>query len=116
MTILGDNYRWIHGHLIRRPSNFSWVIKDKLAGSGRPMTYRQFLWLVAQGIDSIITVREGPLSSDWFINTNFAANSIEHVHLKRLWCSITRTVIQYNRFYGKTDRQRQTRSGSLCRW
>lgn len=76
MTILGDNYRWIHGHLIRRPTNFSWVIKDKLAGSGRPMTYRQFLWLVAQRIDSIITVREGPLSSDWF-----AANSIDHVHL-----------------------------------
>jgi len=81
MTILGDNYRWIHGLLIRRPTNFSWVIKDKLAGSGRPMTYRQFLWLVTQGIDSIITVREGPLSSDWFISTNFADNSIDHVHL-----------------------------------
>ena len=79
MTILGDNYRWIYGHLIRKPTNFSWVIKDKLAGSGRPTTYRQFLWLVAKGINSIITVREGPLSSDWFIN--FAANSIDHVHL-----------------------------------
>ncbi|MGB8935635.1 MAG: dual specificity protein phosphatase 23 [Candidatus Nitrosopolaris sp.] len=81
MTILGDNYRWIHGYIIRRPTNFSWVIKDKLAGSGRPMTYRQFLWLVAQGIDSIITVREGPLSSDWFINTNIAANLNDNVHL-----------------------------------
>ena len=81
MTLFGDYYRWIHGHLIRRPTNFSWVIKDKLAGSGRPMTYRQFLWLVAQGIDSIITVREGPLSSDWFNNSSFVANSIDHVHL-----------------------------------
>lgn len=81
MTILGDNYRWIHGYLIHRPTNFSWVIKDKLAGSGRPVTYRQFLWIVAQGIDSIITIREGPLSSDWFININVAANSIDYIHL-----------------------------------
>ncbi len=81
--MLGDIYRWIHACVIHRPTNFSWVIKDKLAGSGRPMTYRQFLWLVAQGIGSIITVREGPLSADWFIiNTNITANLIDHVHLK----------------------------------
>jgi len=81
MTTPGDVYRWIHARVIHRPTNFSWVIEDKLAGSGRPMTYRQFLWLVAQGIDSIITIREGPLSSDWFINTNMLANSIDHIHL-----------------------------------
>jgi atypical dual specificity phosphatase len=82
MTILGNNYRWIHAYVTRRPTNFSWVIKDKLAGSGRPLTYRQFLWLVAQGIGSIITVREGPLSTDWFINnTDITANLIDHVHL-----------------------------------
>ena len=83
MTMLGDIYRWIHACVIHRPTNFSWVIKDKLAGSGRPMTYRQFSWLVAQGIGSIITVRDGSLSADWFIiNTNITANLIDHVHLK----------------------------------
>jgi atypical dual specificity phosphatase len=81
MTLLGDSYRLIHGYLIRRPTNFSWVIKDKLAGSGRPMTYRQFSWIVAQGIDSIITAREAPLTSEWFNNSTFAANSIDHLHL-----------------------------------
>ncbi|MGC1930937.1 MAG: hypothetical protein WA667_18355 [Candidatus Nitrosopolaris sp.] len=63
MSIFGDIYFWIHASVVHRPTNFSWVVKDKLAGSGRPMTYRQFLWLVAQGIGSIITVREGPLSA-----------------------------------------------------
>jgi atypical dual specificity phosphatase len=46
------------------------------------MTYRQFLWIAAQGIDSIISVREGPLALKWFINSTFATNSIGHVHLK----------------------------------
>jgi atypical dual specificity phosphatase len=83
MTILGDVYRWIHARVIQRPTNFSWVIKDKLAGSGRPMTYRQFLWLVAQGFGSIITVREEPLPDRWFINNmDISANLIDHVHLK----------------------------------
>ena len=82
MTIIGDAYRWIHA-LINRPTNFSWVIKDKLAGSGRPMTYRQFLWLVAQGIDSIITVREEPLPKDWFIKTtNITGNDYLHLKVK----------------------------------
>ncbi len=56
MTRIGNAYRWIHAHLTTRPTNYSWVIKDKLAGSGIPVTYSQFLWVLAHGIKTIITV------------------------------------------------------------
>ena len=32
MTLIGNLFRWIHGKLSNRPTNFSWVIENKLAG------------------------------------------------------------------------------------
>jgi atypical dual specificity phosphatase len=42
------------------------VIKNGLAGSGLPLTFEQFKWLVNHGIGTIVTVREVPLPSHWF--------------------------------------------------
>ncbi len=87
MTRIGDAYRWVQAHVTTRPTNYSWVIKDKLAGSGIPMTYSQFLWVLAHGIKTIITVREVPLPAHWFTNniTRFYNNNgtnLEYLHLK----------------------------------
>ena len=86
MTRIGNAYRWIHGRFTSRPTNYSWVIKDELAGSGMPMTYSQFLWVLAHGIKTIITVREVPLPSHWFTNniSHFYnnGNSLEYLHVK----------------------------------
>jgi atypical dual specificity phosphatase len=70
-----------------RPTKYSWVIKDKLAGSGIPMTYSQFLWVLAHGIKTIITVREVPLPAHWLTNNinhyiNNNGNNLEYLHLK----------------------------------
>jgi atypical dual specificity phosphatase len=70
-----------------RPTRYSWVIKDKLAGSGIPMTYSQFLWVLAHGIKTIITVREVPLPAHWLTNNinhyiNNNGNNLEYLHLK----------------------------------
>jgi atypical dual specificity phosphatase len=77
MTKIGNTYRWLHGYLANRPTNFSWVIKDALAGSGMPMTYSQYLWLVKRGIKTIVTIREVPLPSEWLAN-----KAVDYFHLK----------------------------------
>ena len=78
MTKIGNAYRWIYGRMINKPTNFSWVIEDILAGSGMPMTYFQFLWVVAHGIKAIVTIREVPLPTQWFSD----GNSVDYFHLR----------------------------------
>ena len=62
--------------MMDRPTNFSWVIEGKLAGSGLPVTEDEFEWLVDQGIRSIVTVREVALPSHWFDGVD-----IDYLHL-----------------------------------
>ena len=84
MTKIGNAYRWMYGRVADRPTNFSWVIDGKLAGSGLPMTYSQFYWLIKHGIKTIITVREVPLPSKWFTESidNTGRNNINYLHLR----------------------------------
>lgn len=65
MTLIGDVYRWVYSKFSSRPTNFSWVIDNDLAGSGLPLSFDQFKWLVNHGIGTIVTVREIPLPSHW---------------------------------------------------
>jgi len=65
MTLIGDAYRWVYSKFISRPTNFSWVINNQLAGSGLPLTFDQFMWLVNHGIGTIVSVRELPIPLDW---------------------------------------------------
>lgn len=76
MTKIGDAYRWVHGRITERPTNFSWVIDGKLAGSGLPFSVDEFEWLLGRGIRSIVTVREVPLPSEWFNGSD-----ISYLHL-----------------------------------
>ncbi|HKQ22463.1 MAG TPA: dual specificity protein phosphatase 23 [Nitrososphaeraceae archaeon] len=66
MTLIGDAYRWLYSKFSSRPTNFSWVINNELAGSGLPLSFEQFKWLVDDGIRTVVTVREVPLPSHWF--------------------------------------------------
>lgn len=61
-----------------RPTNFSWIIENKLAGCGLPVTRDEFEWLIHNGIRSIVTVREVPLPSEWFDG----GNNIDYMHLQ----------------------------------
>jgi atypical dual specificity phosphatase len=83
MTKIGHAYRWMYGRVADRPTNFSWVIDGKLAGSGLPMTYSQFFWLIKHGTKTIITVREVPLPSNWFTDSidNLGRGNINYLHL-----------------------------------
>jgi atypical dual specificity phosphatase len=77
LTKIGDAYRWFHGRIAERPTNFSWVIEGKLAGCGLPVTDDEFEWLVDRGIKAIVTVREVPLPQGWF-----NGNDISYLHMK----------------------------------
>jgi atypical dual specificity phosphatase len=79
MTRIGNTYRWFHGRFANRPTNFSWVIEKKLAGSGMPVNLPQLLWVAKNGIKSVVTVRESPLPTSWLAGTS---HNLEYMHLK----------------------------------
>ena len=90
MTLIGNVYRWLYSKFSSRPTNFSWVINDGLAGSGLPLSFDQFQWLVKNGIRTIVTVREIPLPLRWLSDADIAnAHSkdktyekVNYLHLK----------------------------------
>lgn len=90
MTLIGDAYRWLYSKFISRPTNFSWVINNQLAGSGLPLTFDQFMWLVNHGIGTIVTVRELPLPLDWLSaddiksshSTGRTTKKLNYLHLR----------------------------------
>ncbi len=75
MTIYGDVWRKVHGTVTGRPDKFSWLIENKLAGSGIPTSTNEVEWVIDQGVKSIVTVREEPLDDDWVKDVNYL-----HVH------------------------------------
>lgn len=82
MTKIGEFYRKFHGRIISRPTNFSWVIPGKLAGSGLPSSYDHLLWLVKNNIKTIVTVREIPLPDAWFKKVNSFNLALESLFVK----------------------------------
>jgi atypical dual specificity phosphatase len=44
--------------VVGRPSNFSWLIADSVAGSGYPGGRRALRWLKARGIDTILSLTD----------------------------------------------------------
>lgn len=69
MVKISNVYRWIHGRITGKPTNFNWIIKGKVAGSVVPMSANEVKWLVEkQGIRSIVTIKEKPLQEQWFSN------------------------------------------------
>lgn len=48
-----------------RPWNFSWIIQGKLAGSCRPESKKDIIWLKNQGVKSIVGLTENPLDYEW---------------------------------------------------
>ena len=71
MTIYGDVWRKVHGTVTGKPDKFSWLIKNKLAGSAIPTSTDEVHWLMDQGIKSIVTIREEPLDTDWVKDVNY---------------------------------------------
>lgn len=67
--------RRIWSKVMNKPWNFGWVIKGRLAGSGRPMSRRDLQWMKSQGIEVIISLTEDPLPDRWI-----KQESVKYLH------------------------------------
>lgn len=65
MSKLGNLGRKVHGRIAKKPTNFSWVIDGRLAGSGMPTSLDEFEWVIRQGVSSIVTMTEDALPENW---------------------------------------------------
>ncbi len=57
-----------------KPSNFSWI-DDRVAASGRPMTFAQLKWIKSREIELIISLTGQPLPREWVEQLG-----IEYIH------------------------------------
>jgi len=67
----GNLWRKVHGKITKKPTNFSWLINNKLAGSGMPTSSTELQWVIRQGIKSVITMTENPLPESWVQNVKY---------------------------------------------
>jgi atypical dual specificity phosphatase len=74
MSKPGNVWRKVHGKITKRPTNFSWLLEEKLAGSGIPTSVDEFDWILQQGVKSIVTMTEDALPEKW-------VNEIEYLHV-----------------------------------
>ena len=71
MSKLGNLWRKVHGKITKKPTNFSWLINNKLAGSGMPTSSTELQWVIRQGIKSVITMTENPLPESWIQDVKY---------------------------------------------
>jgi len=74
MSKPGNMWRKVHGKITKRPTNFSWLIEEKLAGSGMPTSSDELEWILKQGVKSIVTMTEDALPQQWI-------REIEYLHV-----------------------------------
>jgi atypical dual specificity phosphatase len=67
----GNLWRRIHGKITKKPTNFGWLINNKLAGSGMPTSIAELDWIRKQGVKSIITMTENSLPESWIKDINY---------------------------------------------
>jgi atypical dual specificity phosphatase len=60
-----------------KPTFFGWVIEGRLAASGLPSSKGQLKWLENHGVDSILTLRETPLPTEWVAATKLSAKHVK---------------------------------------
>ena len=71
MSKPGNLWRRVHGKITKKPTNFSWLIDNKLAGSGMPTTIAEITWVQKQGVKSIVTMTETPLPESWIKDVKY---------------------------------------------
>ena len=71
MSKPGNLWRKVHGRITKKPTNFSWLINDKLAGSGMPTSSAELEWVIKTGVKSVVTMTEEPLPESWIKNIKY---------------------------------------------
>ena len=71
MSKPGNLWRRVHGKITKKPTNFGWLINNKLAGCGMPTSMSELDWVLKQGIRSIITMTEESLPQSWIKDVKY---------------------------------------------
>jgi len=71
MSRPGNLWRKVHGRITKKPTNFSWLIDDKLAGSGMPTSHEEVEWVIKTGVKSVVTMTEESLPESWIKNIKY---------------------------------------------
>ena len=71
MSKPGNLWRKVHGKITKKPTNFSWLIEEKLAGSGIPTSHDELEWILNQGVKSIVTMTENALPENWIKDIDY---------------------------------------------
>ena len=71
MSKPGNLWRKVHGKITKKPTNFSWLINNKLAGSGMPTSSAELEWVIKTGVKSVVTMTEEPLPESWIKNIKY---------------------------------------------
>lgn len=71
MSKPGNIWRKVHGKITKKPTNFSWLIENKLAGSGIPTSFDELDWILKQGVTSIVTMTENALPEEWVSDISY---------------------------------------------
>lgn len=71
MSKPGNLWRKVHGKITKKPTNFSWLIEEKLAGSGMPTSHDELEWILNQGVKSIVTMTENALPENWIKDIDY---------------------------------------------
>ncbi len=77
MSTVGNFWRKIHGAIAQKPTNFSWVIDDMLAGSGMPTSKEEMEWVKETGIKAVLTLTEDALPKSWL-------DGIDYLHMSTI--------------------------------
>ena len=73
---IGDIYRKLYGLLFSKPTNFKWLIENKVAGSGFINSKAELNYLIKQDISAILTLTTSSLSNEVISN-----NSVTYKHV-----------------------------------
>jgi len=71
MSTAGNFWRKIHGAIAKKPTNFSWVIDDMLAGSGMPTSSEEMEWVKENGVKAVLTLTEDALPRGWLEGVDY---------------------------------------------
>lgn len=71
MSKPGNIWRKVHGKVTKKPTNFSWLLDNKLAGSGIPTSRSEIDWIMHQNVQAIVTMTEMALPEDWIRNIGY---------------------------------------------
>ncbi len=70
MSTVGNIYRRLYGRTFSKPTNFSWIIENEIAGSGMPFTAKEVEFYVSEGIASVLSLTEDSPPGEWFTGAN----------------------------------------------